>query len=393
VSPARALEIFPKTVIYSIWNNFLPPGPVESVWRRGYHFVLLLLDRGSATPQTAHSQDALAAKGYSEVFTQTKGSCMKRVIWHFVFFAVFAALSGCVASSSTKVVEFVETLPEPVDKRAEPADKHAESTDKQNKPADKSAEPAKMTAVTMPPITYIVPSDNGVIRQPGVIEDLSFSIDETSFPDYQSTNRMISKSDRSILRDTSVFVRQEGKNLLIVQRKTYNEDGVGSGKFYRVDFSVEKNGSGYKVVLRPTGYETYQENLPSRFAVPNFDEERLIETLLGARIYYRFEIDSEFNSEAVRADFVRRLQRRPFHGVRADGLEKDRVNGEKFTEQFVLPYRDKEVLFTLEIFPYRNRSKAVMILEIPAVTTAQNTVDYRMIIDEIKAKLTEIVKS
>jgi hypothetical protein len=35
----------------------------------------------------------------------------------------------------------------------------------------------------------------------------------------------------------------------------------------------------------------------------------------------------------------------------------------------------------------------MIIVEIPAAATSPNTVDYRILIDEVKAKLTEIVKS
>jgi hypothetical protein len=338
---------------------------------------------------------------------------MNRVVGYLVFLGIFAASSGCVEISSTRLIELINKRPESSDKRVEPTDKGAESTDKYVEPAEKNTEPADKRSevadkspepadkraesaqapVIIRPITYIVPLDNGLIRQIGVIEDLSFSIDESGFSDYQSTSRLISNSDRSIIRDTSVFARRDGPNLLIVQRKTYNGDGVGSGKLYRVDFSVEKNSKEYKIVLHPAGSETYRDGSNSKFPVPNFDEEKLVETLLGTKIYYGFEVDSEFNSEAIRADFVRKLQRRPFDSGRANGAESNRAGGKRVTEQFVLPYRGKEILFTLENIPYRNGSKAVMVLQIPAILTSPNTVDYRIIINEVKAKLTDIVKS
>jgi hypothetical protein len=329
--------------------------------------------------------------------------CMNRVVGYLVLLTAFAVSSGCAETTSIRLIDLInkrtessDKPAESVDKNAESIDKHAElaeSIDKQAEPADKPAEPAQ-APVSMQPITYIVPLYNGLIKQLGVIEDLSFSIEESEFSDYQSTNRIISKSDRSIIRDTSVFAKQAGKDLLIIQRKTYNGNGVGSGKLYRIDFSVEKNSKEYKVVLRPTGYETYQEGLNTKFPVPNFDEEKLVETLLSAKIYYAFEVDSEFNSDAIHADFVRRLHRRPFNGGRTEGVEKNnRSGGKKFAEQFVLPYRGKEILFTLENIPYRSGSKAVMVLQIPAMLTSPNTVNYKIIIDEIKAKLTEIVKS
>ncbi|EIC30338.1 hypothetical protein [Methylomicrobium album] len=229
------------------------------------------------------------------------------------------------------------------------------------------------TPVSMQPITYFVPSDDGLIRQTGMIEDLSFS----DFS-YYSTGR----------RD-KLFAKRIGNNSLAIERRTETESGIaGSGKRYQVDFAVEKTDSGYKAVIRPVEYSTYQQGVILPFPVPKFDEADLTENLLSTQLYYRFEVNSEFNSESTHANFMRILKTRPFQKG-----EKDPVTGKIFTQQFVLPYRTKEVLFTLETFPYRNGSKAVMHLRVPAMLTSPNVIDYKVILDEVKAKLAEIVRA
>ena len=54
---------------------------------------------------------------------------------------------------------------------------------------------------------------------------------------------------------------------------------------------------------------------------------------------------------------------------------------------------DKKVYFSLETFPYRNGTKAVVYLTVPGHYTSENTVDFNSILKEIKSKLTSIVNS
>lgn len=237
----------------------------------------------------------------------------------------------------------------------------------------KPAEPVTSTQLTMLPITYQVPDDPGIIRRSGIIEDLTFA----SFSNYSPGKR------------DKLFAKQNGNSSILIERRTETENGIaGSGKRYRVDFTVEKNDVGYKAILQPKEYSTYQQGLILPFAVPKFDDKDLLDNLLTAQLYYKLEIDSEFNTESTHANFMRMLKTRTYYNG-----EKDPVTGKIFTQHFILPYRDKEVLFVLETYPYRNGSKAVMHLRIPAVLTSPNLVDYKLILDEVKAKLTEVIRA
>lgn len=229
------------------------------------------------------------------------------------------------------------------------------------------------TPVALQPITYIVPIDDGLIRRRGIVEDLSFS----DFS-YYSPGRRDKLSTKRI-----------NESSFMIERRTETDSGIaGSGKRFRVDFTVEKIDTGYKAILRPIEYSTYQQGLIMPFPVPQFNERELYEHLLSAEVHYRFEVNSEFNSESTHANFMRMLKTRGFKQG-----EKDPVTGKIFKQQFVLPYRGKEVLFVLETFPYRNGSKAIMHLRIPATFTSPNTVDYKIILDEVKAELTKIVRN
>lgn len=263
---------------------------------------------------------------------------MHQAVCSFAIFCAVMALGGCVATSPSK-----------------------------------PAEPVAVAPVTIQPITYAIPIDAGLIQRRGIVEDLSFS----DFS-YYSTGK----------RD-KLTTRRLGENSLMIERRTETESGIaGSGKRVRVDFSVEKLASGYKAVLRPIEYTTYQQGVVLPFPVPKFDDRDVSDHLLSAELHYRIEVNSEFNSESTHANFMRTLKTRGFKQG-----EKDPVTGKIFKQQFVLPYRGKDILFVLETFPYRNGSKAVMHLRIPAVFTSPNTVDYKTILDEVKGKLTEVVKA
>jgi hypothetical protein len=122
--------------------------------------------------------------------------------------------------------------------------------------------------------------------------------------------------------------------------------------------------------------------------LPSFTESDLAAFLLTPVLHYHIEIDSEFNSESTFANFKRLLQSRPF----ARG-ERDPVTGKIFTQQFILPYDGKDVLFVAETFPYRNGSKVVLNLRLPSVFTSPNIVDYGLILDNVTKQLRQIVAS
>ena len=250
--------------------------------------------------------------------------------------------------------------------------------------------------VTMPPITYIVPKDEGIIHQPGLIEDLVFM--NTGKYGYGTEKDIYSKvlgtihtsTYRSYAVDT-LTSKLISKNTMTVERRLEyrSNKNFGSGRRYYVNFTDTPVNNGYKVTLLPVKMETYQaKELVNPMPVPEFDQGTLMRYLLATEIYYRFEVNSEYNSESVHANFIRVLQSRAF----GDG-ERDPVTGKIFKQQFVLPYKDQEILFTEETYPYRNGSKAVMYLRIPATLTSPNTIDYGIILNDIKENLRKIVKS
>lgn len=231
--------------------------------------------------------------------------------------------------------------------------------------------PATGTPVTTPAIIYIVPTTAAYVAQSGIVNDLRFAtFDRGPGADHDML---------SVKRDGAV---------LTVERKRANSSNIGSGAVYRVGVVSNKTATGYQVELKPLTYSTYKEGLVLSFPVPSFTDGDLTAFLMTPMLHYRIEVDSEFNSESTFANLKRLLQSRPF----ATG-ERDPVTNKIFTQQFAMPYRGKEVLLTAEAFPYRNGSKMVMNLRLPAVFTSANTIDYNVILEEVTAKLREVISA
>jgi len=234
-------------------------------------------------------------------------------------------------------------------------------------PRADAASPASPTPVSIPTITYLLPKDSAVFNPTGG-DPLQFRPFTGGVP-----------TKRELLRFN--FNGDPGE----VERRTDNGT-IGSGKRYAVQKAVTDLGDQTKIEFTPISYTTYKQGLLLPFPVPAFSDEDLTQFLLSAEIYVKFEIDSEFNSESTYANFVRLLQVRP----NSDGA-RDPVSGKIFKQIFVVPLRGKDATLSIETFPYRNGSKVVVHGRILATPTGPNTVDFGLLIEELRTKLKEVV--
>lgn len=172
-----------------------------------------------------------------------------------------------------------------------------------------------------------------------------------------------------------------------VERRTDNGTS-GSGKIYQVNCAVEKNKDNMVIKFQPVAYKTYQQGLILPFKVPSFTEQELIEYIAKQSVFLSLELTSPYNTESTYANFMRLTEN--ISGLRG---EKDSITAKLYKGQFVLSSKYGKVVFSLETFPYRNGSKAVINLAIPGSFTSDNEVDFVVIIKEIKAQLENIVNS
>lgn len=224
--------------------------------------------------------------------------------------------------------------------------------------------------VSMPAITYIVPIDDGLVG------DFSRGLSGFKFesPDYLV-------NDPKFYVDR-VLAKEAPDNQLLIDRNTSIIGSVytkGSGIRYLINYTIEKGNSEYKFVFQPIKVTSYQQGLLFPVPIPKFDNDDLLRFLMGTRIEYKFEVDSEFNKESIYANFERtaKITRPKKENIPATGR---------------ISCKGKPVSFSLEIFPYRNGSKAVLSIQIPGMASS-NTVDFRTMLDEAKAQLVKIVKS
>jgi len=172
-----------------------------------------------------------------------------------------------------------------------------------------------------------------------------------------------------------------------VERRTDNGTS-GSGKIYTVIYMVKKKTESMEFNFKASSFETYQEGLILPFAVPEFSEEDLLKFIARQQLYLSLEINSQYNTESIYANFMRMAEKAPFYPG-----EKDPVTGKAYKDKFEMNSKFGKITFTLEAYPYRNGSKAVVHLSVPGTFTSRNTVDFREIINEIRSQLEAIVNS
>ena len=232
------------------------------------------------------------------------------------------------------------------------------------------------TPVTGPTLTVRVPADPNIIRptERRVVGDLVIpSVHFEHMPGSLYTR---------------IMVQDQGPGAFTVHARVDN--GVaGSGVRYRVNHSEQRNADGsYSVSFTPVSRSEYQQGLVGRFPVPDFTDVGVLTFIKGFTLHYRFEIDSPYPSDAVMANFLRLGA--PIQRQRGFA---DPVTGRIFRQNFRLSYYNIPADYTVEVFPFRNGSKAVIHMELPTVENNRGEVDFAQIIQDLRQQLTAIVES
>ncbi|WP_026842902.1 hypothetical protein [Citrifermentans bremense] len=167
------------------------------------------------------------------------------------------------------------------------------------------------------------------------------------------------------------------------------DNGVsGSGTVYSVNYSLKHDHTNTILQMTPTQRKTYQGGLIMSWEPPTFTEEDLFSYLCSQQVGYRVEINSEFNTESIFSNFKRLATEEQFRQG-----EKDDVTGKIFKNRFSMMVDDTKVYFSVETFPYRNGTKAIIYLSVPGRYTSENTVDFNVILKDLKTKLEAIINA
>jgi hypothetical protein len=217
--------------------------------------------------------------------------------------------------------------------------------------------PATPLPADMAPTTYIIPASKDLVMvNNGLIKDINFEGFSSG-----------SENSRNSLR-----FHENSQNSFIVHRRIDN-GMAGSGIKYLVNYSMKQENEGYSVTLKPSQSTAYQEGLIGKFDVPPFTPTELQNAIRTGLVYFEFEIDSEYGVKSVITNFKR--------------LSTPAVG------HYYITNRDQKVRFSFNATPYRDGSKVIIKVVIPAAETSKNTFDFGILEKEIKAKLIAIVKA
>jgi hypothetical protein len=233
-----------------------------------------------------------------------------------------------------------------------------------------------VTPINYPPLKIVVPGDSGIVRPAGnaVVGDLVISNYSTTFIRNAHYGR--------------VFIDKKLPDSFTVHSRVDNGT-AGSGVKYKVGYkTTPSTDGGYSVDFNPESRSEYQQGLIGKFPVPPFNETALRNYLKSFTLRYKFEIDTEYGSDAIMANFMRM-------GIvknQAAGFA-DPVTGKIYKQYFQINYAGTTANYTVQVFPYRKGSKAVVNMELPVVETSANTVEFERIISDLRKQLTTIVQS
>lgn len=155
-----------------------------------------------------------------------------------------------------------------------------------------------------------------------------------------------------------------------------NDNGVaGSGVLATVKYSVEESPTDVTMKFDQAEVSSYQEGLILKKAVPAFS---LKEVLLGGSVYARFELDSDYAVDAVRANFKRLAM-------------LSGTPGGKETWRLTTPSGQQYV--QVEFFPYRNGAKITASAVIVGRETSAGVIDFVKLLDEVQGAVRAVANA
>lgn len=236
------------------------------------------------------------------------------------------------------------------------------------------------------------PSETVEIRNPRLIVIVlpnSNAIDTSVYSSLRFQNHVwgVSYYNNRIAQQEIIRSSQPSANSFYIERRTANQT-TGSGCIYTLNYELKDDGKNKILEIKPVSFRTYQQGVVGPFPIPNFTENNVFDYLISHYIGYTIEVNSQYNTESIFANFERLAKK-----VAYKQGAKDEVTGKIFKNRFSIDYKGHPIKFSLETYPYRNGSKAVIYANIPGFFTSQNKVDFNIIIDDLKKQIESIVNS
>lgn len=143
---------------------------------------------------------------------------------------------------------------------------------------------------------------------------------------------------------------------------------------YGVAARIEETPTSYNLhmSLADKRQETPFDLMRSLYTVRSFEPDEARIQLLKPIVHFRTEVDSEFGADSLRANFERLGEPARWNHVMASRLGL-REEARFYTLPSSVP--GVSIQYVLDVFPYRNGSKAVISGQIVGAPTSENTVD------------------
>lgn len=157
---------------------------------------------------------------------------------------------------------------------------------------------------------------------------------------------------------------------------------------YQVKVDTKEQADRFIVTFTPISKEAVRGCGPlcaDHYSVPDFPESELIRFLCRAIITINIEIDSPYNTDSTYANFRRLLK---------EEIPDKKLPSKIQKTLFIFAKNSTRIRLSVEVFPYRNGSKAVINAEMPvSVDPATKTGDVEKDYLDLKSELEKIVKN
>lgn len=235
--------------------------------------------------------------------------------------------------------------------------------------ADRPGKAIPFDPARSPEVVLVFPKEGIEETKSGAPTDLAFNANIN----YGRSFSILGAGDHDSQDIDGYGVRWLGRDQLEVAKLkgTTTKTGIIS---YGVDARVEETPTSYRLhmTLVDKRQETPFDLMRSLYTVKSFEPEEARAQLLKPIVHFRTEIDSEYGPDSLRANFERLGEPTRWNRVMAS-----RFNLRKEAKFYTLPSAipGVSIRYVLDVFPYRNGSKAVISGQIVGAPTSESTVD------------------
>lgn len=167
-----------------------------------------------------------------------------------------------------------------------------------------------------------------------------------------------------------------------------------SGIIYNVSHSASVKDNNTIIKLHPFQTKSYQQGVTGHFTTPTLDVQ---EYLLTSKLNVQFEIDSNYSSDVVLANFERTLPKKQLSLADLKNKDTDSIslNIMQAEDRYVLDVDGNDIWFSVESYPHNEGTKVVITADLntnPNHVTG-TTVNLAEMIEKMKASVSDIVAS